>query len=376
VSVRPTFSLACTGDSTITGRLSSDIVPRLAHDLPLQPEAVGPILIHNMGMGSQTSVWGVTNAPLISARKPTHIISGGFELNGCVDFGGGPAVTRSNNILNIQAMVAEWQANIPGVDITLQTMNSVSAAVAAIRPNLTDYCADTIATGTTLGVRTLDHYAAWPKPLPDLKSYYGAIGYTAWGGTWNPADKNANIALSGGNLIATGGGVDNSVRGTVGFAAGSHYFDVLMTNGVGPTVGVMTAAAGIANGQYVGATAGGAGYGFNGRVFLNGALVGFLEPYTTGDIIGCFHRGDLNKVWWSKNGTWVNGDPVQGIGGIDLTPGTYYPAVSLSAGNVVSVNFATVFPGDGLHPIWGGAVDTYTYPALLAHCRMLMDLFW
>lgn len=375
MAVLPTFSLAFTGDSTITGRLSANIVPDLIHDLPLQPEAVGPILVHDMGMGSQTSVWGVSNAPLISVRKPTHIISGGFELNGCVDFGGGPVVSRADNILNIQAMHAEWVANIPGVDITFQTMNSVSAAVAVIRPNLADYCADTIATATTLGARTLNHYAAWPKPLPANSSYYAAIGYSAWTGPFNPAVKNANITLTGSNLVATSAAANCAVRGLAGFGVGSLFYRVTFNNAAGAAIGVMQGGASVANGQYIGSEATSYGYTAAGQLLNNGQVRGNLQPFTSGDTIGVFVRFDVSKMWFSKNDVWLDGDPVAGVGGFDLTPGTYYPGVSLSNGGQATADFDTVFTGDGLHPL-KSAVASYTYPALLAHIRMLMSTFW
>lgn len=50
----------------------------------------------------------------------------------------------------------------------------------------------------------------------------GAAGY------WNPADKSADVTLSGGNKIATvtvGGGLIRGVRGVIGKSTGKHYFE-------------------------------------------------------------------------------------------------------------------------------------------------------
>jgi hypothetical protein len=51
-------------------------------------------------------------------------------------------------------------------------------------------------------------------------------GATAWGGTWNPADKNADITLSGSDLIATSNASLASVRGTQGRSSGKYYFEL------------------------------------------------------------------------------------------------------------------------------------------------------
>lgn len=170
-SVRKPFVLGITGSSLATGYLSADWVPKLANELMGYPEATGPITVLNMGHGGWTSADILAAAPNLSARKPSHILFEGGGINSSVVVGGVPAVSRAQHILNVQAMVAEWQANIPGVDLTIQTMNPVSAEGAALRPNLADYYADEIATGTTLGIRTLDHYAAWPKPLDPALSH-------------------------------------------------------------------------------------------------------------------------------------------------------------------------------------------------------------
>jgi hypothetical protein len=47
--------------------------------------------------------------------------------------------------------------------------------------------------------------------------------------TWNPADKSANVLLSGGNLVATGNGDTGSVRSTIGVNTGKHYVELKCT---------------------------------------------------------------------------------------------------------------------------------------------------
>jgi len=164
MTVRTPFVLAVTGTSLTTGRLSADWRAQLARDLICQPEAKGPIRVYDLGHGGWTSADILANAPVLSALKPTHILFEGGAINDCVDSGSGPAISRAQHILNIQAMIAEWQTNIPGVDLTIQSMSSVSSSM-TIRPNLVDFYSDEIATGALAGIRTMDNYAGWPKPL-------------------------------------------------------------------------------------------------------------------------------------------------------------------------------------------------------------------
>lgn len=162
--ILPAFVLGLTGTSLTTGSLSADWVPKLQNELRMAPEAKGPVRVINAGHGSWTSADILANAPFLAGLNPTHILFEGGAINDCVDSGGGPAISRAQHILNIQAVVALWRAKNAAVDLTIQTMSSVSAAM-TIRPALADFYADEIATGTTLGIRTLDNYAGWPKPL-------------------------------------------------------------------------------------------------------------------------------------------------------------------------------------------------------------------
>jgi hypothetical protein len=161
----PPFVLAILGSSLSTGRLSADWVPTLTYELPDQPQAVGRIIVYNLGKGSQNSAWGVTQIPLLTALKPTHILFEGFAINDCIDTGSGPAISQAAHIANIQTMAAAFIAGIPGVDLTIQTMSSISASIAGTRPQLAAYYADEITTGNALGIRTLDNYSNWPTPL-------------------------------------------------------------------------------------------------------------------------------------------------------------------------------------------------------------------
>jgi hypothetical protein len=60
--------------------------------------------------------------------------------------------------------------------------------------------------------------------------------------TWNPADKNANVTLSGGNLTATqtAASTDGAVRGTTSKSTGKWHFEVYVAAGATgrPSMGI------------------------------------------------------------------------------------------------------------------------------------------
>lgn len=162
--------LVCTGTSLTAGRLSADWVARLNAAARAFPEAKGPVIIYNMGHGGWTSTDLLADAPNVVALKPTHILAEGGAINDCFDIGAGPAVSRATHNANNAAMINLWKSAIPGVDITLQTMSSVSPNQTG-RTLLATYYADEMATAAALGVRADNNYANWPKPLPQALTY-------------------------------------------------------------------------------------------------------------------------------------------------------------------------------------------------------------
>lgn len=381
MAVLPPFVLAIIGTSLTSGFLSADWVPRLARELLNQPQAKGPVVVYNLGKGSQTSTsWGVPQAPLISALKPTHVLFEGFGINDSVDFGAGPSVTRAQHILNIQAMVAEWQANIPGVDLTIQTMSPV-AVYNTIRPALADYYADEVATGTTLGIRVLDNYAGWPKPLPGNISNGAttfAIAPTATfgpqvgGAAWNSADKAANVALSASTLFAYSTAAGNgSVRGNTSLV-GKIHFEVTLgpVSGNRPGVGIANGAHVLTN--FVGFDNNGIALYPDGDVYRNNVSQGAsgLGALAAGDVIGVEVDVAGALIYFMKGATRSAGFPIGALGAVPL-----FPALSVNAEMTgATAKFAT--DGDGLHPIYAGGVDTYLYPAVLAWARARMAEHW
>lgn len=189
--IRKPFTLVTYGTSLTTGRLSAQWVERLQQTLYGLPEAVGPVIVYNMGKGSQTSVWGAANAGLVANLKPTHILTEGFAINDCALVGGVPQVSQSDHLTNMASMRATWKATNPSVDITWQTMSSVGSTTATGRPNLADYYADEMSYAATQGDTRIDNYlgpgglypaSGWPKPLADSLTYNSDGLHPIWAG--------------------------------------------------------------------------------------------------------------------------------------------------------------------------------------------------
>jgi hypothetical protein len=68
-----------------------------------------------------------------------------------------------------------------------------------------------------------------------------------------------------------------------------------------------------------------------------------VDIYETGDLIGAALDLDSGRIYFSKNGVWLNGDPGAGTGGIEVLtlPGTgaYYPFLGVSGGDQMTANF-------------------------------------
>lgn len=159
------------------------------------------------------------------------------------------------------------------------------------------------------------------------------------GVTWNPADKSSDIALSGGDLIATkinSVGVE-AVRATTGISSGARYFEVVVDE-TGGTGGGEYILIGIANSSFP--ITGGPGqdtnsYGYyqdTGEKYYNNVLSAFGGTYkTNGDVIGVAYDADAGEIYWSLNGTWQgSGDPSTNTNpAFTGITGTMYPCVSL-----------------------------------------------
>jgi len=158
--------------------------------------------------------------------------------------------------------------------------------------------------------------------------------------TWNPADKDAGITLSGGDLIATTTGTAwDAVRSTLSKSTGKWYWEILAGTTANAIYGCMQSGDAL---TYPGATATGYGYRQTGQKYNSASASGYGDSWLIGDVIGVALDLDSGKIWFSKNNAWqASGDPVAGTNeAFSGVGGTQYPGVGIyTNGNYCTARF-------------------------------------
>lgn len=149
--------------------------------------------------------------------------------------------------------------------------------------------------------------------------------------TWNNSDKDADVTVTGGSLVATITGtispIDGSIRATTSKDSGKRMFEVSIaqTGSVSRIgVGAILASAGI--NSYIGDddpvafvnTGGSKPSGSGGAVWGNA------------DVISAAFDFDNLLAYFAKNGTWLIGDPDAATDGLSFSAGSYFPAFGAS----------------------------------------------
>lgn len=144
---------------------------------------------------------------------------------------------------------------------------------------------------------------------------------------WNPADKDADVTLSGtGNVTATvvsSGTQQGAVRSVTGHSSAdaTDWYAELTIGGTGGNVivGIATSSASIA--FYPGADANGRGYyGQNGQKQDNGLGTAYGATFTSGDVIGIRFNTSTGTLTFYKNGASQG----TAYSGGALSSGTWY----------------------------------------------------
>ena len=196
---------------------------------------------------------------------------------------------------------------------------------------------------------------------PNQTSFLKGVepGVPASGGptvTWNPSDKSTYITLSGSDLVMTG--VDfNSVHGaraTEYKTSGKWCFYAKYTSAGVSTiffVGVANEVDSVGTFYFPGqSNTNGAGIvvgDFTSPPFYYGGYIAditSLGTLTSTDWVGVCFDADADKIWFSKNGTWV-GDPAAGTGGQSTSALTrYYPYVGVFRDDTATAHFSATSP--------------------------------
>lgn len=203
------------------------------------------------------------------------------------------------------------------------------------------------------------------------------------GAVWNPADKDARLVLSNNNKTvarnATTGGSNPIVRGLNPKSSGKWWIEYTVTAAdlTAKNLGFGLATAAFTT--YFGDGATNYGLYTSGSAAYNGSFPSVTGTLAVGDRIAFAVDFSLAKAWISRNGTWLNGDPVAGTSGQSVNGSApWYPAASpTSANGMDALTMSSVgapptgysaWDGDGgaLSPSAGSQSQSATNPSLAA----------
>ena len=209
------------------------------------------------------------------------------------------------------------------------------------RPGCTDFGA------VNTGIAQLLTY--WNGIKTIIGDYFSSIsgsGGVSHITTWNPADKDAGVTLSGGNLVADSVNPNvGSVRSVVSVSSGTWFFEITVTAAVAtPFIGMANASANMA--LFCGSDNNAIGYE-SGSIIKNGFILASVATFTTGDVIGVLYNATLNTITWYKNGNFV-----YTATGTNVPVGAVYACVGWSFfSGTLTANFggsAYTFPVNGV----------------------------
>jgi len=161
--------------------------------------------------------------------------------------------------------------------------------------------------------------------------------------TLNPLQQTTAITLSNGNLVATNTSNDQGAAGTMAFSAGKWYWEVKLVNKVETGINLDSNILQLSNDSTLGSndnnlkqtalvtnSAGGSNdFRFNGSTETVNSTA-----CSNGDILMVAVDADNTKIYYGKNGTWMNsGNPAGGSGELKNFSSGY------TAGNFITPTF-------------------------------------
>ena len=173
--------------------------------------------------------------------------------------------------------------------------------------------------------------------------------------TLNPLTRMASvITLSNGNNTMTTDSSSTFVTATstLAMSSGKYYFELkrIAERGLIGITNVETTKINLTGQYYPGDTDNTNDYGYysdDGKVYNGGNPSGTGPTWGNNDIVGCAVDLDNRKIYWHKNGTYINsGNPSSGTGGQSIPSDlTYYFSVSGYTSTTYQCNFGNGFFG-------------------------------
>lgn len=193
--------------------------------------------------------------------------------------------------------------------------------------------------------------------------------------TWNPADKDATISLSGGNLTATctGGGFAGA-RAIDKQITGKHYWECTITTWTSSSSAIGIASINWARSSSLSATPPGTcALNRAGTITSEGATAGINFGTIANGTVVCMAVDASARLMWYRlgaAGNWNNSataNPATGAGGVAITMGlgiALYPALTLvTLSDAITANFGdSAFTGSVPSGFAAGFVAGVTSP--------------
>lgn len=162
--------------------------------------------------------------------------------------------------------------------------------------------------------------------------------------TWNPSDKDADVTLSGGNLVATcAAGQLGSARATIALTSGQWYWETtyttladagyVMASGIATSAWSLSATTSMGFSNPIIDRAG--PRHTDGNCYTDSTLTGTVGAVTAGNVISHWYDADSGRYKVRKNGgAW------QDLGRRPaLTDAGWFPAVQLARNAAITANF-------------------------------------
>ena len=194
--------------------------------------------------------------------------------------------------------------------------------------------------GTSISYYNGDGDSLVDTPTNGTQSDTGAGGEVV--GNYATLNPLVGGAPTNGNLHQPNNSAINYA--TIGVSSGKWYFETTIDTQTAGGVKIGVAQA-FNTGEIGDSSTGWAIVGqsgaANGKGVHAGALTSSYTTYAQGDIVNCAFDMDSGKIYWGKNGTWLNsGNPATGAGAIySNVSGTVFPAATANQGGALSWNF-------------------------------------